>query len=189
VKEMTALVGMHGKARFSTRGVVSETELTLLPGAPAALDQQVDSTREWIRQIYTPFPEEEVGKGATWEVTARVPISGAMMDSTMVFTLVKVDSSSAQTSVETSLSALPNQPMPLPTLPPGATATLGSLTGSGAGKTSPSFSRLVGTSTNKMSMDLAMDIAMQSEKLTAKMHTEMIVSMRPGKAAPSAAKM
>lgn len=181
-KDLAGLVGMHGKARISTRGVASETELDLAPGAPASLRGQLDTMRDAIRNMYVPFPEEEVGKGAKWEVTSRVPLSGAMMDTKMLYTLTKLDPESAQTDVEVALSAPPNQPMQIAALPPSASATLDSLAGKGSGKVTPSFVRLVGTGNNKLSMEAAFGVAMQGEKVQMKMQSDVVVSMRPAKA-------
>lgn len=181
-KDLAGLVGMHGKARISTRGVASETELDLAPGAPPSLRGQLDTMRDAIRNMYVPFPEEEVGKGAKWEVTSRVPLSGAMMDTKMLYALTKLDADSAQTDVEVALSAPPNQPMQIAALPPSATATLDSLAGKGSGKATPSFVRLVGAGSSKLSMEAAFGVAMQGEKVQMKMQSEVVVSLRPAKA-------
>jgi hypothetical protein len=181
-KDLAGLVGMHGKARISTRGVASETELELSPGAPPSLRGQLDTMRDAIRNMYVPFPEEEVGKGAKWEVTSRVPLSGAMMDTKMLYTLTKLEAESAQTDVEVALSAPPNQAMQIAALPPNASATLDSLSGKGSGKVSPSFVRLVGTGTNKLAMEAAFGVAMQGEKVQMKMQSDVVVALRPAKA-------
>jgi hypothetical protein len=186
--ELSGLVGMHGKARISTRGVASETEFELPPQANARLKSQMDSMRDAIRQMYVPFPEEEVGKGAKWEVTSRVPLSGAMMDTKMLYNLIKADGDVVNADVETTLSAPPNQPMQVGALPPGATAMLESLSGKGSGKVAPSLVRLAGSGTNKISMESTFSVAMQGEKMQMKMQSDVAVSSKPGKApAPAAA--
>jgi hypothetical protein len=180
--ELAGLVGMRGKARVSPRGVATEADFELPPGASPKLRSQMDSMRDAIRQMYVPFPEEEVGRGAKWEVTSRVPLSGALMDTKLVYTLTRAGPDGASADVETSLSASPNQPMQVAELPPGASATLESLSGKGAGKASPSFARLVGTGSNKLSMDFAFNVALRGEKMPMRMQSDVAVSSRPGRA-------
>ena len=150
-KELAGLVGMHGKARISTRGVTSETEFELSPNASQALNAQMDTLRDALRQMYVPFPEEEVGKGAKWDVTSRLPVSGALVDMKLTYVLTKLEADGVQTDVQSSIDAPPNQPMRIGALPAGATATLESMSGKGTGKVSPSFVRLVSTGSNKKS--------------------------------------
>lgn len=189
-KEIAGLVGMKGKSRISNRGVASETEFELPPSAPEKLKSQLDSMRDAVRQMYVPFPEEEVGKGAKWEVTSRVPLSGAMMDTKMLYALTKVDEANANADVETTISAPANQPMTVGQLPPGATATLEALSGKGSGKVAPSFVHLASNGSNKISMDTTFSVNMGNEKVQMKMQSDVAITSRPGKAgaAPAAKK-
>lgn len=185
--ELAGIVGMHGKARISSRGVASETDFELPPQASPRLKSQMDSMRDAIRQMYVPFPEEEVGKGAKWQVTSRVPLSGALMDTKMLYTLTKLENDGVSADVETTLSAQPNQPMQVAALPPGATATLESLSGKGSGKVAPSFVHLASNGSNKLSMESTFSVAMRGEKVQMTMQSDIGVTSRPGKA-PAGAK-
>ena len=186
-KELGGLVGMHGKARISTRGIASESSFELPPNASPGLNAQLDVMRDAIRQMYVPFPEEEVGKGAKWDVTSRLPINGALVDTKLAYTLVKVDAASAQADVETSLLAPPNQAMRMGALP-GATATLESLVGKGSGKVSPSLSRLVGSGTNQVSMESSFSVITKTgQQIQMKMQSDVAVISRPA-AAPARAR-
>lgn len=181
-QELAGLVGMRGKARVTPRGVATEADFELPPTASPKLRAQMDSMRDAIRQMYVPFPEEEVGRGAKWEVTSRVPLSGALMDTKLVYTLTKVGASSASANVETDLSAPPSQAMQVAELPPGASATLESLSGKGTGKVEPTLTRLVGTGSNKLSMDFTFNVALRGEKVQMRMRSDLAVSSRPGRA-------
>ncbi|HVH43086.1 MAG TPA: DUF6263 family protein [Labilithrix sp.] len=185
-KEVVGLVGTKGTAKISPRGVATETDFELPPAASPKLKGQLESIRDAIRNMYMPLPEEEVGKGAKWEVTSRVPISGAMMDVKATYALQKLEADSAQADVELALSAPPNQPMQLPGLPPGASTTLDSLAGKGTGKASPSFVKLVGSGTSKLSMEMTSTTAIQGQKMSMKMSTDIAMSIGPSKAAPAA---
>lgn len=180
-KELAGLVGMHGKSRISTRGVASESEFQLPPHASQSLNTQMETLRDAIRQLYVPFPEEELGKGATWEVTSRIPINGALVDTKMGYVLTKLEAGGAQADVDISLSAPPNQPMRIGALPAGATATLDSLAGKGSGTVSPSFVRLVGTGSNKVSMESTFAVTIRGQKIEMKMQSDVAVVLRPGR--------
>jgi hypothetical protein len=181
-KEMAGVVGMHGRARISPRGVATETEFDLAPGASETVKGQMDTMRDAIRQMYIPFPEEEVGKGAKWDVTSRIPLGGALIDSKMAYTLTKLEADRAEADIAITMTAPPNQPMQIGALPPGATATLDGVSGTGAGKVSPSFVHLVGTSSSKISMESSFSVAMKGEKAQMKMLSDVTAASRPAKA-------
>ena len=186
-KELGGLVGMHGRARISSRGVATETTFELPPGASPGLNAQMDVMRDAVRQMYVPFPEEEVGKGAKWDVTSRLPVNGALVDTKLAYALTKVDADAAHADVELSLLAPPNQPMRFGALP-GATATLESLVGKGSGKVSPSLSRLVSTGSNKIVIESSFNVVTKTgQQILMKMQSDVAVSARPV-AAPSRAR-
>jgi hypothetical protein len=181
-KELGQIVGMHGTGRISSRGVLSESEFELPPGAGEKLRSQMGTMRDAIRQMYMPFPEEEVGKGAKWEVTSRIPLNGILLDSKALYTLTKVDKDGVQVDVDTVISAPPNQSMAVPGLPPGGSATLTSLAGRGSGKVSPLFAHLQASATNKVAMETAVSIAAQGESMQMTSTTDVLVTSRPVKA-------
>jgi hypothetical protein len=190
-KELAGIVGMHGKARISTRGVASESEFELAPNASPNLSAQLDNLRESIRQMYVPLPVEEVGTGAKWDVTSRLPLGGALVDTKTSYVVTKLEAEGLQADVEVSMIAPPHQTMRLGTLPAGANASLESLTGKGNGKVSLSFVRLVSTGSNKMAMDSAFGVTMGDQKIQMKMQSQIAVASRPGRApapAPAAKK-
>jgi hypothetical protein len=186
-KELAGLVGMQGKARISTRGVATETRFELPPNASPGLNAQMDVLRDAVRQMYVPFPEEEVGKGAKWDVTSRLPVNGALVDTKLAYALTRLEADGAQADVELSLLAPPNQPMRMGALP-GATATLESLVGKGSGKVSPSLSRLVSPGSNKISIESSFNVITKTgQQIQMKMQSEVAVSAR-AVAAPARAR-
>lgn len=184
--DLAGLIGSHGKSRVTSRGVASEMDFELPANAPATLQSQLDSMRDTMRNMYVPLPEEAVGKGAKWDVSSRVPVSGAMMDTKITYSLLSLAADSATADVKVALSAPANQPMKLAALPPGAAATLLSLQGEGTGKVTPSFVNLVGSGNNRLTMDSAFRVAMGKENVEMKMATEVAIAVRRGKAHPAA---
>jgi hypothetical protein len=184
--ELGGLVGMQGKARISTRGVASEIEFEVPKTASASVRSQLDSMQDSIRNMYLPFPEEPVGKGAKWQVTWALPVNGARMDVRIGYTLQKLEAGSLDADVETTLSAPPEQTMTLPTLPPDARAVLVSLTGKGVGKASPSLTHLIGTGESRITTSSSVRITLNGQKLDQASRTDMRVTVRPAKAAAKA---
>lgn len=186
--EMQKMVGMHGKGRMSPRGLTSEVELDLPPQLSPALRANLETLRDSLKDLAMPLPEEEVGVGAKWEVTARTPMAGAMTDIRSVYTLKKLTNDSMTTDIEVTLSAPPNQPMALPNLPPGATATLDSMQGTGKGTATRAFAKLVGQATSHIASDTTMKIkpAPDAPEQKLGMKTEVDLTIKPTNAAPPA---
>lgn len=180
-QEIGGLVGMKGRATVSPRGVTKENEFELPPSASPKLQGQMDSMRDAIKNMYMPLPEEEVGKGAKWEVTSRIPTSGAMMDMVATYTLTGLTPDGAQANVDVVLSAEPNQRLDVPGMP-NVTATLDSLSGKTTGQTSPSFTKLVGTANTKATMQLVSSASLHGDKVTTKVTSDITVGIHPTKA-------
>jgi hypothetical protein len=184
-KEMAGLVGLEGSSRISTRGVASEVEFSLPAAASDSVRKSMESMRDAIRQMYVPLPEEAVGVGARWQVTSRMPISGALMDVAMTYSLKELRTTGMRADVDVTMSAPARQAMTLPGLPPGATAVLDSVSGQGAGKVSPSFTRLAGEGTMHVVVDSAIEVSAKAEHVRMVVHAETDVTSRPSKAPAS----
>jgi hypothetical protein len=131
-----------------------------------------------------PLPEEEVGVGARWLVTTRLPLSGAAMDVRMAYTLKELRADGMRAEVDVSMSAPPGQPMKLSTLPPGTSAVLDSLSGEGGGDTSPSFVRLASEGKSHIALESVFEIHAKGQHLRMMMHTDTNVATRPSKGPP-----
>jgi hypothetical protein len=144
--------------------------------------------RDAVRGMYTPFPEEEVGKGAKWEVLAKIPLSGAIMEVRSIYTLLRVSDADAQANVEMTLSAPPHQPMQNPALPPGATSSLEELSGKGSAKITPRFERLASAGQSQVSSKTVLDVTAGNEKAQVSVLTDVTMVVRAADAKPAPAK-
>lgn len=185
-KEMAGIVGLKGSSRISPRGVATEVEFSLPPAASDSLRKSMDSMRDAIRKMYIPLPEEEVGVGARWQTTSKMPLSGATMDVTTTYTLKELRADGMRADVDVTMTAQPKQTIKLATLPPGSTAVLESMSGQGSGKVSPGFARLAGEGTTHVTVDSAFDISFKGEHVRMTVHAETTASARPSKGAPAA---
>jgi hypothetical protein len=176
--QLAQLLGMHARGHVSTRGVTSELEITLPPGASAEASANIAKLQESLRTLYVPFPELPVGRGAVWDVTLQLPIAGAVANVRYHCTLTQVSSASASYGVAVTLSASP-QPMQVAA---DLTGTLDSLTGTGTGTMMVSWDHLVPTSTIEMSVDSTFTVASNAtDKVQASLHSGARVTARPGK--------
>jgi hypothetical protein len=181
-KQLSGLVGMSGSARISSRGFASDVEFALPAHASPSLTGQLDTLRDAVRQMYAPLPEEEVGVGAKWDVSMRLPLKGAFVDVTSSYTLTKVDANGATSDIVVSMTAPPSQNMALDALPPGSKATLLDVTGKGTGTVTSAFSHLVGTGSSRVSSTSTFSVSAGSEQLEMKMVSDILVVVKPGAA-------
>jgi hypothetical protein len=184
-KEMGGLVGLSGSSRISTRGIATEVDFTVPPTASESVKKSMDSLRDAIRQMYVPLPQEEVGVGARWVVTMKLPVSGASMEVEATYTLKELRADGMRADVAMRITAPSRQLMKLPALPQGATALLDSLSGEGLGKVSPSFTRLAGEGSARMTMETTIEISAAGDHLRMAMTTETAVTSRPSKGPPA----
>lgn len=184
----SGIVGLHGSARITARGVNLETEIALPDSASPMAREQVENVRDAVRQVYSPLPEEEVGSGAKWDVTSRVLLGQTAADVVQHFTLDKLEATSAKLIIDTTMSGPPNQPLDLPQLPPGATAKLESLQAKSSGNTTSNFKKLVSSSDIKTNVVSVVAISKDAESMKMKTELDMAMKIGPGKAQPVAKK-
>lgn len=185
-QSLASLVGMKAHATVSTRGVTSDMEFELPPNADEKVKANLESMRDTLRELYVPLPEEEIGANAKWDVDARMPISGAMVDVKRTYAVKELKADAVKTDITVSMLAPAKQPMRSIPLPPGMTALLDSLKGQGTGKATTPFARLVGESNMSVTVDTAIDAGNETERQKLVMHNVTDVTIKPGKAAPTA---
>lgn len=184
-QSLGSLVGMKAHATVSTRGVTSDMEFELPPNADEKVKANLESMRDTLRELYVPLPEEEIGANAKWDVDARMPISGAMVDVKRTYAVKELKADAVKTDITVSMLAPAKQPMRSIPLPPGMTAQLDSLKGQGTGKATTPFARLVGESAMSVTVDTAIDAGDEKERQKLVMHNVTDVTIKPGKAAPA----
>lgn len=187
-KEMGGLIGLEGTSKISPRGVATEVEFSLPATASDAVKKSMESMRDAIRQMYVPLPEEEVGVGARWLVTSRMPLSGAVVDMNITYALKQLRPDGMRADVEIAMAAPSKQVIKMATLPPGATAMLDSLSGHGSGKVAPTFARLVGEGTTHIELESAFEISAKGEHVRMVVNAETNVAARPSKGPPAKTK-
>ncbi len=141
---MSKLVGIHGKAHVSSRGITLGGKIDGGDKMDAQSRQLLESMNQSLQQLSSPVPEEPVGVGAKWQVVLTPRLGGFTQTVTTVYTLIALTPDSATIDVAMSQTAS-EQPLESASLPPGAKATIKTVKGSGTGSLEIAFSRITPT--------------------------------------------
>src|SRR5262249_39478938 len=100
--------GMKIAATVTSRGVVKDATMQVPEGTSREVRQALESTRDSLRTLCTPFPEEAVGQDARWRVDTDVR-AGFLMDQSTTLTLknLTVDTARLEASIEQSANSQP----------------------------------------------------------------------------------
>ena len=169
-----------GSVTLSNRGVVRTANLDLGKLANSEFAQILGSTSETLKNVTTPFPEEEVGVGARWEVRQALESGGVKMYQKTEFELVAIDGKTAtlKTTVE---QTAPPQSVSNPAMPSGAEIQLQKMTGTGSGALTVRLNGLVPTSNVNMESTMVMQIDFGGETRQMSATTSLKMSVAPGK--------
>lgn len=132
-KALGALSKMTGTDRVDARGFVRQVRLDGSKIDNPALKQALASMQQTFDQMGAPFPEEEIGVGAKWQVKTRIDQMGIRLSQTADYELSALEGDKGRIKLKLKQSA-PGGNMALPGLPKGATAKLTSMKGSGQGE-------------------------------------------------------
>ncbi len=141
---MSKLIGMHGNAHVSSRGITLGGKIDGGDKMDAQSRQILESMNQSLRQLSSPVPEEAVGVGAKWQVVLNPLIGGFTQTVTTVYTLTALSADSAKIDIAMSQTAS-EQPLESAILPPGTKATIKSIKGSGTGSLEIAFARITPT--------------------------------------------
>ncbi len=119
--------------KLDSRGVVHSLHIETGTVTDPQLKQLVGSMEHTFGQMGAPFPEEEVGVGAKWQIQNRIEQMGFRIDQTTTYELLELDKKQGKIKLSLRQTAPPGDLSP-PGLPAGASAKLISMKGSGKGQ-------------------------------------------------------
>lgn len=168
------VVGLKGHSVTTARGVNKESTVEASGNEPPETKQLLDSMKDSLATMSSPFPEEAVGKGAKWEV--KVVISGPMtIVQKTTYTLKEATAKGATFDVVLVQNAPPQALKATAQLPPGATMKLKSHTGNGTGTQKVTFDKITPVSQIKMTSSSRMEVNVESQ--TQAVGVDMILQM------------
>lgn len=173
---LATLVGMHGEARLSTRGVMSEATFAVPRDAPASVAQLMESMRDALTKLYVPLPVDAVGLGATWEVASSFPMLGAKVGTTWRDHLTALDATSARWTTTIAMTA---RDQPITTQ--GMTGVLHAMTGRGHGEVDWSPHQMMPLGRVAMTTDGAFSLASGGQTIEATMRSTVDLVSRPAR--------
>lgn len=174
------LVGMGGKGRLSSRGLVENMQVQVPPGVDPATKELLAEMERSMRQMCDPFPEEAVGAGARWDVHTRYSLRGLEIDQVRRYTLVSRAGNTAKLKFIVEQTAKP-QAMKLPNLPPKAVVKLDQLASAGDGDVTLDTAHIVPRK-SKMALrtTTVVRVAMEGKGTTNRTDMELEVVISPG---------
>jgi hypothetical protein len=169
---------MKVMSTVSSRGVVKEATMEIPPDAAPEMRQALESTRDALRSMCMPLPEEDVGVGARWKTDMNLKTTLRMTQTTTT-TLKKLGPKKMELDVALTQTAAP-QLMTGAAVPPGTTIKLEKMAGNGAGALTVGLDHLVPVSTVSLDNDTTMTVSAtgQSAQTGTRMH--MVIKVKPG---------
>ncbi|MEZ4265928.1 MAG: DUF6263 family protein [Myxococcota bacterium] len=178
---MAAMTGLKGTASVDARGATHKGTFGLEGKDNPQLAQLVDSMGQSMRQMSIPLPEAAVGVGARWQARQRLQMGGMTLYQVGEYTLESIDGDTLKLKVK--LSQLgPKQTMDPPGLPPGMTAELLDMRGSGEGSMEVVLTSLVPRSQVTVKSDTSMRMVNQGTPQEMTMSMTMGMTIKPGDA-------
>lgn len=171
-QETSHLGSIPGHFVVTSRGEMKENTLDIPSTTPPLVRDTIESVRDGLRSLYAPLPEEDVGKGARWEVTSRQPMP-VLVDVKTTVTLEDLDPARARVALKTQLSGRPGQPVSPPDAPPNVKMTLESLTGGGTGSSLFAFDRLGREGQSNVAIDVRIRAREEQGEVSFGTHTEI----------------
>jgi len=169
-----------GTAVVTNRGINRSVKIDTSKVTNPQFSQMMDSVTNSMNGVSSPLPEEPVGIGARWEVRQTLPSGGITIFQKVEYELTAFDGKSATLKVKIDQTG-PPQSMSNPSLPPGATVRVESMTGSGTGTMTVPLDGLVPTSQadSKTTMVMSIDAGGGPQRMTVE--TSVQVKIAPGK--------
>ncbi|NJK27873.1 MAG: hypothetical protein HC925_04180 [Coleofasciculaceae cyanobacterium SM2_3_26] len=141
-QQLQQLVGVGGFTVIDSRGRTKEASFSLPESLGAGFQQAFEQMLQSLDQLSSPFPEEAVGVGATWQVTKSLDLMGMTLNQVETYELVERQGDAVVLNVGFSQRA-DAQPWALPGLPPEATVNLNAFDALGSGQVSLALDRVM----------------------------------------------
>jgi hypothetical protein len=127
-----AVLGMTTDMKITARGFARDVKVTVPLGMKPEMQSMMQNMRTFTQQLAAAFPAEPVGVGARWKIATALDSGPLKVSQTIEVTLEKREPTAVTLAMAITQNA-PPQPMKSPGLPPGASVTLDSYTGTGQG--------------------------------------------------------
>ncbi|MCC6897660.1 MAG: hypothetical protein IT377_01730 [Polyangiaceae bacterium] len=174
-KNLSALEKLTGRDRVDSRGFVRQVELDASKIDNPALKQALAAMQQTFDQMGAPFPEEEIGVGAKWQVKTKLEQMGIKLTQTANYELSALTGDTGKIKLQLQQTA-PGGNMELPGLPAGATAKLVGMKGSGKGELEFDLARSIpkGRIDTKSEVKVQVSMASDKQEMSTKMEAKVV---------------
>lgn len=180
--QLAQLVGMTGSASVTARGFVRHSNVNVPSGVDPKTRKLMSGIDGSVQSAVTPLPEEPVGVGAAWDVTAHLTEHGMSLQQITHAKLLARHGRHIVIGARVTQTGTP-QPIQAPGMPPNARLYLDSYTSTGTSKTRVDLSHLVpARSHTKLHSNTVMRIA--ANTLTQTMTTDLTMTLDLTTSAP-----
>ena len=172
-----SMTSVKGTGVVSNRGVPRSMKMDTSGITDPTMKQTFDQMASSFQNMSMPMPEEAVGVGARWEVRNAMESGGISIFQKTEYQVVSIDGPVLTLKAKIEQTA-PPQPISLPTMPPGADATLSKMTGTGSGTVSLRLDAFTPTSSMESATSMSMDVSMngQTQSVTTEMKLKVAIS-------------
>jgi hypothetical protein len=171
--------GLAGWTVMSPRGVIRDAGFVIPPDLNEQAANQMEAMEKQMSQLSFPLPEEAVGKGAMWKVSTELDAEGVSLTQDAIYWLVDLEGNTGELEVTLTQTA-PPQKITDPTLEPGVTAELTSMTSEGTGTMRLDLTRIVPTSSLRMSTTMEAELRRGAQRGIQTVIMDLEVIIKPG---------
>lgn len=173
---LAPLKGLKIDGTTDHRGANLRGDVKAAGAVPPQMKQTLDSMQQSMQQMSQPLPDEAVGVGAKWTVTQNIEQNGMKLKQVSTVELVKIRGTAIETKV-TLVQSAAAQAVNMPGMPPGISAHLDSLSGTGTGTNVLDLGSIVPVA-GTMAATSSVAMSMSGEGQNMKMEMEMGMSVK-----------
>lgn len=140
--QLKTLVGTKGTGKVDSRGRNLGSTFEIPPNVPPQTAQIMEGMRDAISTMSAPVPDEAIGVGGSWKVSQLMVQNGTKSNVEYIYKVKAINGDKVELDVEVKTTGVPG-PVVNPMIPPGANATLDSMSGSGGGEVVLSLDSIV----------------------------------------------
>ncbi|MGB6296930.1 MAG: DUF6263 family protein [Rivularia sp. (in: cyanobacteria)] len=147
-REIKKMAGLKGNVIVNNVGYTKKANFVIPPNLNPALKQMMDQMANSIEQLSAQIPQEEIGKGASWQVTSQIGFNGINLQQRATYELVDIQDGIATMNINLTQTVPGVQKIVLPQMPKGMSVTMQSYNATGTGQAKVALNRIMPLSTS-----------------------------------------
>ncbi len=177
LKSLKPLIGTTGTIVVTNRGFTKSNEVSVPEKADPSVKATLESMKDSLNRISSPYPEEAIGIGGKWKVSQEMTVSGMTLVQESTHEVEQMDDDGFTMKVDLTQTAAA-QEIKAPNLPAGAKLSLESLATNGGGHSTVDLSSILPKKVDmkiESNSKMKMDLGGLDQKLDVKTDIEMTI--------------